>query len=139
MMRTSPEQLLEYFPCIIQAFIFKLMKKCDLISQFYILGRWEVLINLSTRSFHVVMESDGWEFNHAFTRSFRENEKTQSLNAYCDAPTILKALLTSKKSSRWRWGSSDGSPLKCPIVWSIWNIIGLSSKLTTCTWGVNTT
>ena len=108
-----------------------------------------ILKNLSVRSFHVVMEEGGREFNYTFVQwQSIENGKSLSLNAFCNAPAILKPSLSSIKRLRWMWGSSYGSPLNYSIVWSIWNIIGLSLKLITCTsgltipgfmpWGVNT-
>ena len=36
------------------------------------------------------MESGGKEFNYALSRSLKENGKSLSLNASCDAPTTLK-------------------------------------------------
>ena len=104
--------------------------------------------NLSAKSFHVVIESGGKEFNHVRAQSLKEYEKSLSLNAYSDAPAILKASLISKNSLGWRWGSSDGNPLNCPTICNIWNITSFSSKLASCTsgltiagcitWGVNT-
>ena len=58
--------------------------------------------NTQNKSFHVVMESRGREFNHARAQCLKEYGKSLSLNASFDAPTILKASLTSKNSLRWR-------------------------------------
>ena len=94
----------------------------------FLVGGKYLIKHLSAKSFHVVIESGDREFNHALARSLKENEKSLSLNASCDAPAILKASLTSRNNLRCRWGSSDDKPLNCPTVWSIWNITGLSSK-----------
>ena len=64
----------------------------------FLVGGKYFIRNLSGKSFHVVIESSGNEFNHALTRSLKENEKSLSLNDSCDAPAILKALLTSKNN-----------------------------------------
>ena len=95
----------------------------------FLFGRKYFIKILSAKSFHVVIESGGREFNHALARSHKENRKSVSLNASCNAPAILKVSLTSKNNLRCRWGSSDDKPLNYPIVWSIRNITGLSSKL----------
>ena len=104
---------------------------------FAFLVGWKYFIkNLSAKSLHVVIESGGREFHHALAWSLKENGKILSLNASYDTPAILKTSLTSKNSLRCRWGSSDVSPLNYPTVCSVWNIISLSSKLSTWTLGL---
>ena len=79
------------------------MERCDLIPHFaFSVGGKYFIKNLSAKSFHVVIESGGKEFNHAIVRSLKENGKSLSLNASYDAPATLKALLTSKNNLRCR-------------------------------------
>ena len=66
----------------------------------FFVGEKFFIKNLSAKSFHVVMESGGKEFNHALTQSLKEYRKSLSLNASYDAPAILKVSLTSKNSLR---------------------------------------
>ena len=94
----------------------------------FLVGGKYFIKNFSAKSFQVVIESDGKEFNQALARSLKEYGNNLSFKISSVTPFILNALATYMNNRRWRWGSSIGNPLNWPTVCNIWNMTSLSSK-----------
>ena len=98
-----------------------------LILAFFVGGKYLVK-NFSANPFHKFTELGSNELSYTLARSFSEYGNSLNRKASSVTPGILKLLATSKNCFKWRCGSSWGSPLNCPTVCSIWNIMGLNSK-----------
>ena len=64
-----------------------------------------------TKSAHIVIESDGSEFNQCFTLSFSEKGNNRKRITSSLTPLYLTVSHTSKKLEIWVLGSSYGNPI----------------------------